>query len=113
MKKLITSVIFIGSITFLITFGITSTSDNVYSVNSLSVSSQTSQFNKKLNADEILKPCCNNLDPRTNSGPIWGIDCSGSSMDIDSICCVNIWEYFSGPPPSPLQCYIVYERCPI
>ena len=60
-----------------------------------------------------ILPCCNNLDPRTNTGPFWSLSCSGQDFTIDSICCVRIWEYYGGQPPSPMPCYVYYERCPI
>ena len=83
-----------------------------YSNNHSSTFEKNNDLNKIEDQNNLLTPCCNNLDPRSTTGPSWSINCSGREVQIDSLCCVNIWNYYNGSPPSPISCNTVDVLCP-
>ncbi len=84
---------------------------SIYSCNNQTPPKDTSVAYEKIDTTDLM-PCCNNLDPRTNTGPFWTIYCSGGDIVIDSQCCANVWNYYGGQPPSPIGCTTVYNLCP-
>ncbi len=60
----------------------------------------------------VLDPCCNQHNPRSTTAPTYHVYCSGGDIQIDSQCCVNLWDWFGGNPPPTMSCTVVYNMCP-
>jgi len=75
---------------------------------SLNLSSETQSY-KSIN----LLPKCNYQDPLTTVGVQWSFNCTPQgTIVIDSQCCVNLWSFYGGNPPSNAPCSIVDIKCP-
>lgn len=71
----------------------------------------TSANNEKVYA-LLLDPCCNQNNPDSTIAPTYHVFCSGGDVQIDSQCCVNLWDFFDGPPPPSMNCTIIGIQCP-
>lgn len=77
----------------------------------LSILASSNSSLAESNPSDDLLPCCNNIDPKTSTGPTWSFYCSSGEIEIDSICCVNLWNHFQGPPSPTLPCTVVGLHC--